>query len=194
MLENVLTPNNVSYGKKITYKTLISAAIIALAVVLPQIFHLALGQTGGIKFLPMYLPVLIGGCLMGAKWGAAIGMLSPLVSFIITSAISEPMPILQRLPFMMLELTVFAVVSGLFSKKISENGLWTFPAVILSQFAGRGIFIGAAAVFNSLVPFTPAIIWSQIQTGFIGLAIQAVTVPIIIIIMKKLMIKDKNND
>jgi len=194
MFENVLTLNNVSYGKKITYKTLISAAIIALAVVLPQIFHLVLGQTGGIKFLPMYLPVLIGGCLMGAKWGAAIGMLSPLVSFIITSAISEPMPILQRLPFMMLELTVFAVVSGLFSKKISENGLWAFPAVILSQFAGRGIFIGAAAVFNSIVPFTPAIIWSQIQTGFIGLAIQAVTVPIIIIIMKKLMIKDKNND
>ncbi len=137
MFENVLTLNNVSYGKKITYKTLISAAIIALAVVLPQIFHLVLGQTGGIKFLPMYLPVLIGGCLMGAKWGAAIGMLSPLVSFIITSAISEPMPILQRLPFMMLELTVFAVVSGLFSKKISENGLWTFPAVILSQFAAE---------------------------------------------------------
>ncbi len=194
MFENVLTLNNVSYGKKITYKTLVSATIIALAIVLPQIFHLALGQAGGIKFLPMYLPVLIGGCLMGAKWGAAIGMLSPLVSFIITSAIGEPMPMLQRLPFMMLELTVFAVVSGLFSKKISENGLWAFPAVILSQFAGRGIFIGAVAVFNSLVPFTPAIIWSQIQTGFIGLAIQAVIVPIIIIIMKKLMIKDKNND
>lgn len=194
MFENVLTLNNVSYGKKITYKTLVSATIIALAVVLPQIFHLALGQAGGIKFLPMYLPVLIGGCLMGAKWGAAIGMLSPLVSFIITSAISEPMPMLQRLPFMIIELTVFAFVSGLFSKKISENGIWAFPAVILSQFVGRGIFIGAVAVFNSFVPFTPAIIWRQIQTGFIGLAIQAVIVPIIIIIMKKLMIKDKNND
>jgi len=194
MFENVLTLNNVSYGKKITYKTLVSATIIALAIVLPQIFHLALGQAGGIKFLPMYLPVLIGGCLMGAKWGAAIGMLSPLVSFIITSAISEPMPMLQRLPFMIIELTVFAFVSGLFSKKISENGIWAFPAVILSQFVGRGIFIGAVAVFNSFVPFTPAIIWRQIQTGFIGLAIQAVIVPIIIIIMKKLMIKDKNND
>jgi len=55
MFENVLTLNNVSYGKKITYKTLVSATIIALAIVLPQIFHLALGQAGGIKFLPMYI-------------------------------------------------------------------------------------------------------------------------------------------
>lgn len=194
MFENILTLNNVSYGKKITYKTLISAGLIALAVVLPQIFHLALGQAGGIKFLPMYLPVLIGGCLMGAKWGAVVGVLSPLVSFIITSAIGEPMPMLQRLPFMMAELAVFAVVSGLLSKKIFENGLWAFPAVILAQFTGRGIFIGSVAIFNSLVPFTPAIIWEQIQTGFIGLAIQAVIVPIIIIIMRKLMIKDKGND
>lgn len=194
MFENILTLNNVSYGKKITYKTLISAGLIALAVVLPQIFHLALGQAGGIKFLPMYLPVLIGGCLMGAKWGAVVGVLSPLVSFIITSAIGEPMPMLQRLPFMMAELAVFAVVSGLLSKKIFENGLWAFPAVILAQFTGRGIFIGSVAIFNSLVPFTPAIIWEQIQTGFIGLAIQAVIVPIIIIIMRKLMIKDNGND
>lgn len=194
MLENILTINNVSYGKKITYKTLISTVLIALAVLLPQIFHLALGQAGGIKFLPMYLPVLIGGCLMGAKWGAVVGITSPLVSFIITSAVNEPMPILQRLPFMMAELAVFAVVSGFFSKKIFENDLWAFPAVILSQFVGRGMFIGAVAVCNSLVPFTPAIIWEQIKTGFIGLAIQAVIVPIIIIIMKKLMIRDKDND
>ena len=68
MLENSLTLNRVSYGKKITYKTLTSALLITLAVVLPQIIHLALGQPGGVQWLPMYLPVLIGGCLMGAKW------------------------------------------------------------------------------------------------------------------------------
>ncbi len=194
MLENALTFNRALYGQKITYKALMSALLITLAVILPQLVHLALGQPGGVQWLPMYLPVLIGGCLMGAKWGAAVGMLSPIVSFIITSAMGNPMPTAQRLPFMIAELSVFAVVSGLFTKKISDNGLWAFPAVILAQLCGRGIFLGLAAVFQNFVPFTPQIILGQIQTGFIGLAVQAVLAPLIITALRSLMIKDNEND
>lgn len=194
MFENVLTLNNISYGKKITYKTLVSAGLIALAVVLPQITHLALGQSGGVKFLPMYLPILIGGCLLGTKWGMAVGIFSPLVSFVITSAIGNPMPIAQRLPFMIAELAVFAAVSGLLTKKISDNGLWAFPAVILAQVSGRAVFLGLIAVTQSFTQFTPAMIWQQILTGIIGLALQAVIVPVIIIALRKLMVKDSGNE
>ena len=137
MFENALTLRNVSSGRKIAYKSLVSAGIIAMAVILPQLVHLALGQPGGVKWLPMYLPVLIGGCLLGAPWGLAVGILSPLCSFLLTSAMGSPMPMAARLPFMAAELAVFAVISGLFTKKISVNGLWAFPAVILAQIAGR---------------------------------------------------------
>ena len=92
MFENALTLRNVSSGRKIACKTLLSAGLIALAVVLPQIMHLALGQPGGVKWLPMYLPVLIGGCLLGTKWGFAVGVLSPMVSFMITLIMGNPMP------------------------------------------------------------------------------------------------------
>lgn len=192
MFENALTIRNVSYGTKITCKTLVSAGLIALAVILPQLVHLALGQPGGVQWLPMYLPVLIGGCLLGAKWGLAVGALSPLVSFLITSAMGNPMPMAARLPFMMAELAVFALVSGLFTKKISDNGLWAFPAVILAQVTGRAAFLGLIALTQSFTQFTVPMIWSQIQTGFIGLAVQAVLVPVIIIVLRKLMVK--NND
>ena len=194
MFENALTMRNVSAGTKITYKTLVSAGLIALAVVLPQLVHLALGQPGGVKWLPMYLPVLIGGCLLGAKWGLAVGALSPLVSFLITSAMGNPMPMSARLPFMMAELTVFALVSGLFSKKISESGLWAFPAVISAQIAGRAVFLGLIALTQSMTQFTMPMIWGQIKTGFIGLAVQAVVVPVIIIGLRALLIKEKSND
>ena len=137
MFENALTMRGLSHGTKITYKTLVSIGLIALAVILPQLVHLALGQPGGVKWLPMYLPVLIGGCLLGTEWGLAIGILTPVVSFLITSAMGNPMPMSARLPFMILELVVFAAISGLFTKKISENGLWAFPAVILDLFAVR---------------------------------------------------------
>ena len=194
MFENALTMRNLSHGTKITYKTLVSIGLIALAVILPQLVHLALGQPGGVKWLPMYLPVLIGGCLLGTEWGLAIGILSPVVSFLITSAMGNPMPMSARLPFMILELAVFAAISGLFTKKISENGLWAFPAVILAQFCGRSVFLGAIVVTQNFTQFTPKMIWSQIQTGFTGLAVQAVLVPVIIIGLRKLLIKDNAND
>ncbi len=192
MFENALTQRQISYGTKITYKAMMSAGFVALAVILPQLVHLALGAPGGVKWLPMYLPVLIGGCLLGAKWGLAVGVLSPLVSFLITWAIGNPMPIAARLPFMMAELAVFAVISGLFTKKIAGNGLWAFPAVILAQAVGRGVFLGLIALTQSMTNFTVPMIWQQIQTGFTGLAVQAVLVPAIIIGSRKLMVKDND--
>ena len=140
----------------------------------------------------MYLPVLIGGCLLGWKWALSVGVLSPLVSFAITSLAGSPMPALPRLPFMMAELAVFALVSGLFSKKIAANGLWAFPAVILAQLAGRAAFLGLVAVFQSVAPFTVEMIRGQIMTGWVGLAIQAVLVPLLIIAIRAIMVKEKD--
>lgn len=190
MLENVLSRKNASIKTKITVKTLLSVGLIALAVVLPQIVHLALGQPGGVQLLPMYLPVLIGGCLLGWRWAIAVGALSPVVSYLLTSMMGEAMPALPRLPFMIAELAVFALVSGLFSKKIYQNVLWAFPAVILAQLAGRAVFLGLVAIFQSVTPFTVEMIWSQILTGWVGLAIQAVIVPLLIIGLKAILVND----
>ena len=193
MFENVLTQNNVTFKMKVTYKTIISASLIVLAVILPQIVHAALGQPGGVKWLPMYLPVLLAGCLLGLRWGLAVGILSPLVSFAITSAMGSAMPAAARLPFMILELAVFAAVSGLFTKLISKNGLWAFPAVISAQVAGRLVFLLAVVICQSFVPFTPQVIWGQIVTGLAGLGVQAVLAPVIMIGLRALMKKDKND-
>lgn len=186
MIENALRSRQVSFKLGITVKALISAGIVALAVLLPQLAHLALGEQAGMRFLPMYLPVLLGGCLLGWQWGLGIGLLSPLVSYLITAAAGAPMPALARLPFMMAELAVFAVVCGVFSDKIARNGLMAFPAVLLAQLGGRSVFLLSAAVFSGVSPLNAAMVWSQIQTGFAGLLIQAVLAPVIIIGLKAL--------
>ena len=187
MLENVLSARGFSLKLKVTIKSCVSVGIVVLAVLLPQLVHLALGQSGGVEWLPMYLPVLIGGCLLGWAWGLGVGIVSPLVSFLITSAWRSPMPALARLPFMMAELAVFAAVSGLFTKKISENGWMAFPAVLLAQVSGRAFFLLLVTIFQSVAPFTPQMIWGQIQTGFTGMVLQAVAVPFIIMGLKKLL-------
>lgn len=186
MIENALRSRQVSFKLGITVKALISAGTVALAVLLPQLAHLALGEQAGMRFLPMYLPVLLGGCLLGWQWGLGIGLLSPLVSYLITSAAGAPMPALARMPFMMAELAVFAVICGVFSDKIAKNGLMAFPAVLLAQLGGRSVFLLSAAAFSGVSPLNAAMVWGQIQTGFAGLLIQAVLAPVIIIGLKAL--------
>jgi len=192
MLENALVRRNYAFKTKVTIKTLISAGIIVLAAVLPQLAHLIFGESAGVTLLPMYLPVLLGGCLLGSGWGIGVGMLSPLFSFLVTSAFGAAMPAAARLPFMMAELTVFALVSGLFSKGIEKKAWLAFPAVITAELCGRASFLALVAIFADKTPFTTSMIWGQIQTGFIGLAAQAVLVPIIVIAIRNLIIKTES--
>lgn len=60
MIESVLVKHNAKIGTKITVKSLISVGVVALAVLLPQLVHLVAGASGGVQWLPMYLPVLLG--------------------------------------------------------------------------------------------------------------------------------------
>ena len=191
MIESVLTRKHARRGVKIAVKTLVSVGIIALAVILPQLVHLAAGAQGGAAWLPMYLPVLLGGCLLGWKWGLGVGILSPLVSFAVTSIGGNAMPAASRLPYMIAELAVFAAVSGLFSRKIVENGWMAFPAVLLAQVAGRLFFLLTAAIFQSVSPLSAAAVWSQIRAGLLGMVLQAVVVPFLVMGLR-LLLKEKN--
>lgn len=194
MIENVLERKQASLQIKFTVKSLISVGIIALAVILPQLAHFVAGEQSGVMLLPMYLPVLLGGCLLGSGWGAAIGLMSPLISWIITSFAGTPMPALARLPFMMAELAVFALIAGLFSNKISKHSWVAFPAVLLAQICGRAFFVLLVALFQNVTPFTTAKILTQIKTGLTGFAIQAVLVPLLVMGLEYLLDKDKRHD
>ena len=191
MIESVLSRHDAKISTKITVKSLISVGVIALAVLLPQLVHLVAGASGGVQWLPMYLPVLLGGCLLGWKWGLGVGVLSPLVSFAITSLMGNAMSAASRLPYMMAELAVFAAVSGLFSKKIAGNGWMAFPAVLLAQVSGRAVFLALAAIFQGVSALSAAAVWSQIQTGLLGMVVQAVLVPFIVMGLRALLLRDK---
>lgn len=193
MIESVLNRKGYSAKAKITLKSLISTGLIALAIVLPQVVHAIAGSSGGMKWLPMYFPVLIAGCLLGVKWGAAVGIMSPIASFLITSLFGNAMPIASRLPFMIAEIAVFAVIAGLFSKKISDNALWSVPAVILAIICGRATFMLLVIIFQSITSITPSLVFSQIKSGLVGAIAQIVLVPIIVMGLKFLLDREKKD-
>ena len=191
MLEQVMRERSCSLKVKLTVKGLVSFGLIVLAVLLPQLVHLTLGQAGGVRWLPMYLPVLLAGCLLGVRWGMGVGVLSPVVSFALTSLWGDPMPAAARLPFMMAELCVFAAVSGIFSKQIAKNGWMAFPAVLLGAVAGRAFFLLLAVLFQSVAPFTVEIVLSQIETGLSGLVLQAAMVPLLVMGLRTLIQRER---
>lgn len=194
MIESVLTKKQMTFKTKITIKSLISIAIVALAVGLPQLVHLIAGATGGASWLPMYLPVLLGGCILGTLWGLGVGVVSPIISFLITLAVGNPMPTLERLPYMVVELAVFAIITGMFSKQIIKNDVFAFLAVILAFVVGRATFLMTAAILQPVFGLTVQMVWTQIKTGLIAVAVQIVIVPIIVILLKHLMIKRGFNE
>lgn len=194
MLENYLVRKNYSLKVKITVKTIVSLIIIVLALVLPQITHAFFGSRGGILLLPMYLPIILGGCLLGFRYGLVLGVISPLISFGFTSIFQNPMPALNRLPFMMIELMAIGFVSGLFSNKINKNKNYAFVAVITSLLVGRLAFLISIAIFGNLVNLPLTLIVSQIETGLVGLTIQSLVLPFIIVFINYLLSKSKENE
>ena len=90
--------------QKLSLKAQTAGAILAMlsAVALPQLVHLLGGSMGvgtalGEMLLPMHLPIILAGLLIGPYAAGIAGLLSPLVSFALTG-----MPMAAMLPFMMI--------------------------------------------------------------------------------------------
>lgn len=171
--------------KAIAMKTAAAVIAVAAAVLLPQMFHAigtisGTGSSVGSALLPMQLPVLLCGFIGGPLAGLIAGILSPLVSFMISG-----MPSAVILPFMVLELGTYGLVSGLMSK----TELSTFTSLIITQLAGR--IVRGAAVLASVYALgnealTAAAAYTFILEGLFGIIIQWAVVPAAVDRMKAL--------
>ena len=164
-----------------TLKLCTGALLLAAGILLPQIFHMIGGQAMGGIFLPMHLPVFIAGLLLGPLYGCAIGIITPLVSFFITG-----MPPAGKLPFMLVELLTYGLVSGL----LRGGHINIYVSLLLAQIAGR--LTNALALVCATYLFhlnVPAVITvgSAVVTGIPGLIIQLVLVPAVVILIERVL-------
>lgn len=175
-----LALKNRSLSIKISVKATISVLLVSLAIALPQLTHAAGGAQAGSLWMPMYMPALLAGILLGWQWGLAVGVLSPVASYGFTTlALGSAMPTLERIPYMILEIGAYGVISGLFSTRVQKNPLLAFPVVLSAQFTGRTLYL----VYNLIAGREFATLWSSIQTSMIALWLQAIIVPTIAIVL-----------
>lgn len=153
--------------------------LTALGILLPQAFHV-FGQNAGMIFLPMHIPVLFAGLLLGSSYGAVIGAIVPVLSFALTG-----MPAVPKLYFMMVELIVYGTAIGFFIKK--TNVYWSLIAAMI---CGR-ICYGAALLVGVFLLHMHAPFMNQaafvgvIVTGIPGMVIQIFIIPLLYMTLKR---------
>lgn len=189
MLDTVLSRKK--FAVRMTVKGTVALLLAVMAVALPQIAHAAGGAQAGTVYMPMYLPVLLAGLLLGWQFGLAVGIISPVVSFLFTSLVFESaMPAAARLPYMIAELAVYGLITGLFAKKAQKSPLIAFPATLAAQACGRTVYV----VYNLIAGRTFAELMSSVASGMTGLWLQAVIAPLIAILIFTVIKHEQKSD
>lgn len=172
-----------------TKRIALTAACMALCVVLPITFHSLPG--GGSIFLPMHLPVLLCGILCSWPYGLVCGLLGPALSSLITGA-----PPAAYLPSMMLECGVYGCISGLMITLLRTRRPLAdlLLSLVIAMIAGRLVAgIARALIF---APGTPVFAWigATIVEGLPGIAAQLVLIPLLVLSLTRAKLLPKRYD
>lgn len=157
--------------RKITY----TALFISLAILLPFItFQIpSIGQL----LTPMHFPVIIGALLLGPFYGALIGIISPLLRFLLFG-----MPILPVASAMAIELAIYAVVISVVMKLLKKVEIHhlakLYISLIIAMLLGRVGFALAAMIFMNAPSFQVVFI-STFSGSSIGILLQLILIPMI---------------
>ena len=87
-----------------------------IGVALPRIFHILAGESAGATFLPMHIAVLIAALTFGTISSTIVAGSSVIFSYLLTG-----MPSIARLPYMLIELVIYAVILSLFKSIIAKK-------------------------------------------------------------------------
>lgn len=170
-----------------TEKLVIAGLFLALGIAVPQLFHLfPVANTGGV-LLPMHIPVLLCGIIVGPFYGLIVGGLSPFLSFLLTE-----MPSAARLPFMVCELMAYGFTAGLFYKILfgKNKVLRVYISLIGAMICGRIVYfiaiLSAINIFHiELAGLKTAAVIDALVLGIPGIIIQIFLVPTVVMAIDK---------
>lgn len=140
-------------------------------IALPRIFHVIAGQSSGATFLPMHLSVLIAALVFGSLSATIVAGSSVIFSYLLTG-----MPALARMPYMVIELVIYAILLAILNKKFNSY-VSLIAAMVLGRVIYAGILWASVNVFG--LPSYGISVMESLQVGIPGLILQIACVPII---------------
>lgn len=148
-----------------------------IGVALPRVFHILAGTSAGATYLPMHIAVLIAAIAFGATSASIVAGSSIIFSYLLTG-----MPTVERLPYMLIELVIYAALLGLLNKKFNSY-ISLIATIILGRILYAGILYAAVNIFG-LSAYGISVIES-VKMGIQGIIIQLICVPFIASRIKK---------
>ena len=169
--------------RKLSYvkKSIITAACIALCVVLPMAFH-AIPNAGSI-YCPMHIPVLLCGLICGWPFGLLCGLAGPTVSSLLTQ-----MPPMAYLPSMLVELAAYGLIAGAVMQVVRTKRIYAdlYISLVAALVVGRIIAgISKAFIFSAGSYSIAAWGTGYFVTAWPGILIQLALIPTIIFALEK---------
>ena len=154
-----------------------TALFLALAVLLPIVVH-AFGNTMGRVLLPMHIPVLLAGFLVGPFSGLVVGVLAPGLSHVIAGS---GLPPVDKIAPMALELVMYGFVAGITYRRLRMN---IYVSLVVAMIVGRLMF-GVGQLVRGLMAglsFGDAqfLSWGAMAAGLPGIMLQLVLIPILV--------------
>lgn len=153
-------------------KSIVGTVLLSgIGIALPRIFHILAGASSGATFLPMHIAVLIAALVFGALSSSVVAGISIIFSYVLTG-----MPSLARLPYMLIELVIYAVLLSIFNKKFNS-----YISLLATIILGRILYSGVLFVAIHLLglPTYGISVIQSIQAGLPGIAIQLICVSLI---------------
>ena len=171
-----------SKQNKIFIKKLIySAMFLAMALVFP--FITGQMQSFGAALCPMHVPVLLCGFICGARYGAVVGAVAPLLRFVLFG-----MPAFWNALPMSFELCAYGLFAGLLYALLPKKAVFTYVSLVGAMLAGRAVWGGAAAVLAGLreTAFGIEAFWLSAFAGSVpGIVLQIILVPAVVLALKR---------
>lgn len=170
-----------------TRDLILAGVLLALGIVIPMIFH-TVGIMGTV-FLPMHIPVLIGGLLISPVLALLLGIITPLLNSVLTGM----PPMFPMAAIMMFELGVYGLAASLATRNLK---LSTMPSLIISMIVGRlaaGVTVFVLSSYFGVQMDAIMFVKGGIITGLPGMAIQLILIPSLVYALNKVNINADAN-
>ena len=162
-------------------KMTLAAFFLALAFVMPYLT----GQIPevGAMLCPMHLPILLAGFLCGPLWGAAVGLVAPLLRSV---TLGMP-PLFPTATAMAFELLTYGLIAGLMHRLLPKRRGYIYLSLVIAMIVGR--LVCGAASFVCLgvsgTSFTFSAFLAGAVTGALpGIVAQIVLIPLLVMLLE----------
>lgn len=165
-----------------TKKLVLAGLFLALGLLLPSLTMQI--PSIGTLLLPMHIPVLLAGFVLGGPYGLIVGLITP----VLRSALFGMPPMFPGAVAMSFELAAYGLFTGLLYKALPKKNWAVYVSLISAMLIGRLVWGTVRWVLLGLaqIPLTWEIFITEAFVNAIpGIILQLVLIPVLVIALKR---------